>query len=317
LKIIALQEEHLDSAAALVCQRYKTLCEQEPLLPTPYQDPQNITPMLRNIFEAEGPGVAALQDGQLVGFLVGWLMPDFRGKRSVYSPEWANAAMPQDCRYIYERMYQSLAARWVADQYTAHYLSIFADDQQALQAFHWLGFGMLGVDAVRDLEPVKGTNSQIEVRPANIQDLNQVLELHQGLVQYARSSPYFFIGNPLTKTDYEEWIKAPDRVIWLAFVNQEPVAFIHIGPANQDVAAIIDDPKTTSIYGAFTQAPMRSKGIGRTVLAHAFEHARSAGYQRCAVDFESMNFVGTRFWFGQGFQPVCYSLQRTIDERVL
>jgi GNAT superfamily N-acetyltransferase len=317
LKIIPLNHEHLEAAAALVSSRYQALRTQHPLLPVQYQHPQNFRPMLQNIMDAGCPGVAALQDGQLVGFMTGWLMPDFRGKRSVYSPEWANAAQEINCRYIYERMYQSLADHWVAEKYIAHYLSIFADDQQAIQACHWLGFGLLGVDALRGLEPVEGASSQIEVRLANLQDLDQVMELHEGMVQFARSSPYFFIGNHLDKTDYIAWIQQTDRVIWLALVNQDPVAFLRIGPANDDVAAIIVDQKTTSIYEAFTQEKMRGKAIGRTILAHALEDAHATGYQRCAVDFESMNFIGTRFWFGQGFKPVCYSLLRMIDERVL
>ena len=317
LEIVPFKQEHLDAATALVSYRYKILCEKQPLLPVQYQDSNHILPLLQNLMDSGSPAVAALQDGQLAGFLAGWLMPDFRGKRSVYSPEWANAARPENCRYFYERMYQSLADHWVSDKYVAHYISIFADDQEAIQACHWLGFGMLGVDAIRDLERVTGASSQIEVRLANLQDLDQVMELHQGMQQYARSSPYFFIGDHLDETDYIAWIQQTDRVIWLALVNQKPVAFLRIGPANDDVAAIIVDHKTTSIYEAFTQAGMRGKAIGRTLLAHAIQHARQAGYQRCAVDFESMNFIGTRFWFGQGFKPVCYSLLRMIDQRVL
>ena len=99
------------------------------------------------------PGVAAIQDGQLVGFLIGWLMPNFRGKSSVYSPEWANAAKMENCEYIFEEMYQQIAAKWVADKYVAHYISIFANDLQAIRTWHWLGFGMLGIDAIRGLQP--------------------------------------------------------------------------------------------------------------------------------------------------------------------
>ena len=317
LKIVPLNQDHLKAAAALVSSRYKVLRAQQPLLPVQYQDPNHILPMLKNMMDAGSHGVAALQDGQLAGFLIAWLMPDFRGNRSVYSPEWANAAQEHNCRYIYERMYQSLAAQWVAEKYVAHYISIFANDQEAIQTCHWLGFGMLGVDAMRGLERVEGANPQIQVRPANMGDLDQVLELHQGMLQYARSSPYFFIGNQLTRTDYEEWIQQPDRVIWLAFVNQKPVAFFRMGPANDDVAAIIVDQKTTSIYEAFTQEEMRGKAVGRTLLAYIIEDALKTGYQCCAVDFESMNFIGTRFWLKMGFKPVCFSLLRMIDERIL
>lgn len=163
MKIVPLKAEHLEGAAGLVSSRYKTLYEQVPHLPDRYQDANTFLPLLQNILDNTRSGVAAIQDGQLVGHLIGWLMPNFRGKMSVYSPEWANAAKMEKCGYIYEEMYKQIAANWVADKYVAHYISIFANDREAIRSWHWLGFGMIGVDAVRGLQPVKGINKQIEV----------------------------------------------------------------------------------------------------------------------------------------------------------
>lgn len=317
MKIIPLIDEHIEDAAALVSSRYKILYEQEPLLPFHYQEAHNILPLLQNIMRAGCPGVAAIQEGQLVGIFIGWLMPNFRGKRSVYSPEWANAAKMENCGYIYEEMYRELAANWVAEKYIAHYISIFANDREAMRACHWLGFGMLGVDAIRGLQPIKSTNTRIEIRCASTANLDQVMKLHEGLAQYAKGSPDFFIGEDLDKEYFEEWLNDSDRVIWLAYANENPVAFIRMGPANEDVSTIIIDEKTTSIYGAFTQETMRGKDIATALLAHAIESARSTGYERCAVDFETMNLLGTRFWFRHDFKPVSLSLLRYIDERVV
>ena len=143
------------------------MCKQEPLLPDRYQDSNNVLPLLQNILGPASQGVAAFQDERLVGFLTGWLMPNFRGRRSVY-PEWANAAEVENCGYIYEEMYQQIAAAWVADKYLVHFISIFADDRTAIRTWHWLGFGMLGVDAVRGLEPIQGVNKQIEIHRASV-----------------------------------------------------------------------------------------------------------------------------------------------------
>lgn len=317
LKIIPLKEENLEDAAALVSGRYKNLCEQEPHLPHRYKEVSNLLPLLQNIMQAASPGVGAIQDGQLVGFLVGWLMPDFRGKRSAYSPEWANAADLKRSAYIYEEMYRHLAAHWVAGKYVAHYITMFANDAEAVRAWHWLGFGMTAVDAVRGLRLIKGGDDQIDVRRASPQDLEEVMELDDGLRQHVKGSPDFFIAEKLSKEYLEQWIEDSDRVIWLAYVNEEPVAFIRIGPARDDVCTIICDEKTTSIYGAFTKEAMRGKDIGTTLLERAIESARSRGDERCAVDFEPMNLLGTRFWLRHDFRPVCFSLLRYVDERVL
>ena len=101
----------------------------------------------------------------------------------------------------------------------------------------------------------------------------------------------------------------------MAYWNDEPVAFMRLGPADDDVCTIIYDEKTTSIYAAFTKEKVRRGGIGTILLDHALKSARASGYERCAVPFEPMNLIGTRFWL-KYFKPVCFSVLRPIDERV-
>jgi predicted GNAT family acetyltransferase len=90
---------------------------------------------------------------------------------------------------------------------------------------------------------------------------------------------------------------------------------MRLGPADEDVCTIIYDEKTTSIYAAFTKEKVRSEGIATALLDHALKSARESGYERCAVPFEPMNLLGTRFWL-KYFKPVCYSLLRIVDDRV-
>lgn len=312
-----LKEEHLDAAAALAAVQVTLLAEQVPNLPQRYSESANILPLLQSILQAGGPGVAAMQAGQLVGYLIAWLMPEFHGKRSVYSPEWANAADSNNKRAIYEDMYQHIAAEWVSERYTAHYISLLANDDEPMEALHWLGFGMYGVDALRGLHPIPEKPVQMDIRPAERQDVEQVYELHQELRQFTLGSPYFFIDQQLSPDYFAEWIADPKRIIWLAYITGEPAAYLQIGPANDDVATIIYEEKTTSIYGAYTKDSMRGRGIGTALLGKAIESARQKGYHRCAVDFESMNLSGARFWFKHDFRPVCLSVLRYVDERVL
>ena len=44
--------------------------------------------------------------------------------------------------------------------------------------------------------------------------------------------------------------------------------------------------------------------------------ARDEGYQRCSVDFETMNTLAAHFW-PRHFRPVCYSLGRVVNEHIL
>jgi predicted GNAT family acetyltransferase len=60
---------------------------------------------------------------------------------------------------------------------------------------------------------------------------------------------------------------------------------------------------------------VRGEGIATALLAHALKSARQSECEQCAVPFEPMNLLGTRFWL-KYFDPVCFSVLRIIDDRV-
>jgi GNAT superfamily N-acetyltransferase len=315
VNISPLRERHLEDAAVLVSRRYARLREQEPLLPARYTKVSEILPLLNRIFASTDHGVAAFRAGRLVGFLTGWVLPSFRGQRSTISPEWANAAELEDSQLIYEEMYSHIAANWVADRYVAHYITVFSNDNEATKAFSWMGFGMAAVDAVRNLAIMPSINQDIESRIADIEDIDDVMALDKALQEYMSGTPSFLLMERKSRNHYVEWILDPRKHIWLAHYDDEPIAFMSLGPANEDTCTIIIDEKTTSIFGAFTKESMRGKGVASTLLNQALELARAEEYERCAVDFEPMNLAGTRFWM-RHFTPVCLSFFRQIDHRV-
>lgn len=315
LEIVPLEEEeHLEDAAALASSCYKGLREQIAPLPPRYAEVSTLLPLLRGIAGA-GPGVAAIRRGRLAGFLTGWLIPSFRGKRSVFSPEWANAADLEDSRRIYEEMYAHLSASWVADGYYTHLISMLVNDHDGIDGWHWLGFGMIAADAVRDLQPAQGSPAaDVSIRRGCLEDIEEAMALSEALQRHMASAPTFLVHAEKRDRDYyEEWLANPANALWLAYDGTEAVAFMKQGPANVDACTIIHDEKTTSIVGAFTTESVRGRGIAIALLNRSLEWARSDGYERCAVDFEPMNPLATRFWL-RHFQPVCYTLIRHVDE---
>lgn len=316
LKTISLREEHLEDAALLVCKRYQKLLQQIPQLPHSYADVNRLLPLLQDILNTAGVGVALMNGNRLAGFLIGWQMPSFRGQRSTYSPEWANAADLEDSARIYEEMYSHLAAAWVEDKFVAHYISLFPNDVNALRAWHWMGFGMVSVDGLRSVDSIQATDVNIHIRRAELQEIQQVMELQEALWQYEKGSPIFLLTPKRDRNYYEEWLQNPQKVVWLAYQNDEPVAMMRLGPADDDVCQIIVDDKTTSIYAAFAREEIRRNGIASALLDHALQFAQASGYERCAVSFEPMNVLGTNFWL-KYFKPVCFSVARYIDDRVI
>ena len=312
LALVPLREEHLEEAAALASRRYRGLREQVALLPARYDDARTLLPLLHDIVRA-GPGVAATREGRLVGFLAGWLLPSFRGSRAAFSPEWANGAVAEDGRRIYEEMYTYLSAAWVDKGTYTHLISTLANDSCSLSVFHWLGFGMIAADAVRGLEPIAGEAGDGRIRRGGLGDVEAAMALSEALDRHMASAPTFLAHNePRERQHYEAWLADPANALWLACDGAAAMAFVTLGPASTDACTIIQDDKTASIVGAFAQEGVRGSGIAVALLNRALEWARGEGYERCAVDFEPMNPWAAHFWL-KHFRPVGYTLVRYVD----
>jgi GNAT superfamily N-acetyltransferase len=315
LEIVPFETQHLQDAAALVNARYSALRERVPALPSRYEDASAILPSLRDLADRV-PGVAALRGGRLAGFLLGMAFSEFRGQRSVFSPEWANAADPDDSRRVYEEMYTRLAARWVANGCFTHLISMLAHDREGIEGWHWLGFGLLAVDGVRDLDQVHGPSAGVTLRRGSLEDIEPAMALIEALQRHVAAPPTFLAYvKRESKRSQEEWLENPAHALWLAYQGAEAVACIGLGPANPEACHVIRDEKTASIVKALTMERARGQGIATALLNRSLDWARSEGYERCAVDFEPMNVLAARFWM-RHFQPVCYALARCVDERI-
>lgn len=323
LDILPFQPEHLPAAAALVSARYREFRHGRrhgdghgnspavPLLPARYEDPGEFLSLLSNLAEREG-GVAALQDGQLVGFLTGYILPEFLGGRSFYSPEWANAAILQNNQVIYEEMYTAASPSWLASGCHQHILTIFANDLQGIQAFQWLGFGYIVIDGLRSLQPIPmvSASPSLEVRAATLEDLPAVSSLIAALDRHMAAAPIFWPHH----TEVDNWLQQPENRLWLAVSDHEILGGMGIGPASTEAAQIIVDPGTASIVSAYTWEHARCRGVASALLQSCLSWAQEQGYARCAVDYESSNRLARRFW-SRHFDPVCYSLFRYISTR--
>jgi GNAT superfamily N-acetyltransferase len=210
-------------------------------------------------------------------------------------------------------MYTHLSTSWVAEGYLTHLIGSLANDCDAMSVWHWLGFGMIAADAVRSLQPIRDPVSAVNIRRGELADIEEAMALGDALQRHMSLAPTFLV--PTERRDrhyYEERLADPSHALWLAYDGTGVVAFMQQGPANMDACTIIRDEKTTSIVGAYTKEGMRGEGIASALLNRALEWARSAGYERCAVDFEPMNPLATRFWL-RHFQPVCFTLARHVD----
>jgi hypothetical protein len=78
LRIQPFESAHLDAAVRLFTSSYQGLRHAVPLMPAQYEDPRVVRPLLAAL--AEQPMVAAVADGQVVGYLGGLQIPEFKGR---------------------------------------------------------------------------------------------------------------------------------------------------------------------------------------------------------------------------------------------
>lgn len=319
LHVVPLTHDHLRAAADLMGRRYRRLRGTIPQLPPRYEDTAVLTPMLERIVGCAA-GVAAMEGERLVGFIAGVVIPEFKGRRAVLSPEWANAALPEgeggDTRAIYERMYAAVAGAWAAAGCSCHLIGQFPDDADALDGWFHQGFGLLCIDGVRDLSMPDVPSAPLEVRRAGPADVAAVTDLSRGLSDHGRASPIFLDGHPEDEAAWAAQLADDERVVYLALASGTPLAYMRIGPASDEACGIIMDEGTASITGAYAVPDARRRGVASALLRACLGWAAEAGYARCAVDWESANIEGNRFW-RRHFSPVCYSLMRMVDEALV
>lgn len=311
--IVPFGDEHVEEAAQLFAAAFGAARKREPLLPPRHTDPKTILPRLRSLARGQ-PGAAAVCDGRLAGYLLAKLLPDWRGERSAWAPEWAHAAVGDNRWQTYRLMYAAISERWVADGRHTHLVTLLADDHEAVDAFFWSEFGMMAVDAVRDVACTGGVESSAEIRRAVPKDTDTLVTLIQALRCHLSAAPVFLqMEDADARESIEKHITDPKVAFWLAFDGGEPAGYMKAELGNPAVY-VLDDSDTAVIKGAFTRESSRGSGVGTALLNRALEWARENGCTRCAVDFEPQNVPGRSFWM-RHFKPVCYSLVRRVDLR--
>ncbi len=317
------ETKHIPSSAALVAERYTAMRRLIPALPSSYEDPEPFVSLLDKV-DQQGLGAVALDGDRLVGFVTGVKIDSFRSFPTWFSPEWANGAMVGHSRAIYESLYTRVAELWQGEGPVGHLVLQFPFDEDAIETWSRLGFGMAAIDGVRTLDldgdpdsdvsrPIIGDRrDDIVIRRATSIDHLGIHALIQGLEAHLAAPPIYL--RDLSFSALEEIVeKLADRsqAVFVAQCDGEAVGYLEIGPASSNASTIIRDPGTASITGAYTCPSFRRRNLGQKLLLSAVGWARDEGYVRCAVDFESMNAPACGFWL-RSFDPVCVGMFRVI-----
>lgn len=312
LRIIPFREDLLEEAAGLFVTNYKALRQAVPVLPPNMEDSQAVAKMLAELMKIS-PGLAAVENGRLKGYLGWWLIDGFRNTRrkAAYCPVWAHAAEAQALESIYSALYREAAGQWHAAGCQVHALTLLANDKAAERFWFWNGFGMLVVDAIRSIQPLQVVYPQkLEIRRAGIEDAGAIATLEvEHWAHYAQPPTLMAPQTPEDAAGYRNFLGDPQNSVWLACAGSEVVGYMRFEAQSFGAVEIVRSEKTTAITAAYTRPPYRGQGAAPALLDAALRHYGALGYERCSVDFESINPEAAYFWL-KTFTPVCFSLNR-------
>ena len=204
----------------------------------------------------------------------------------------------------------------VAPQCVAGGVLQFFVDHVALpplaEALANLGFGRHHVYAVQPAARRPSTTN-VQVRIAGIDDLATIARLAQVEVRHRSTPPIYAPPVHLTFEEVLEahrTLHARGATHFIAAIDGHDVGLLTLDLTSPSPRLCADGQPY--IGPTATHPDARGSGVGSMLLNAALTWAHDHGYQWVSVDFEPANPLSRPFWLGNGFEPVGYSVLRSI-----
>jgi GNAT superfamily N-acetyltransferase len=304
----------VEQATRIALANYEEERTSVPVLP-----PVRVLPDLSQ-FADNKLGVAAFENGQMVGFLCCYNPREhhFGLTKGTFSPIHAHGTVKDNRPVIYSKLYQAAAELWVQEGVLSHAIALYAHDLGAVQSFFWNGFGLRCVDAIRPVEMLicERKTPDYEFFELPSAETPKLLPLKNRLITHLAQSPMFLPNSQFTEAEMVETARRRDSRFFCTRRKDDTdgiIAYIGLMESGENFAC--DDPLMVNICGACMLRQYRGSGLYTELLAFLLQTLKAEGYTRLGVDFESFNPTARRFWL-KYFTPYTYSVARRIDERI-
>jgi GNAT superfamily N-acetyltransferase len=302
IEIVPFADQHVDGAADLLAERHERHRAVEPLVPA-------IGEARPHVEAARGEGVAALRDGELVGYLLGERGEDPGFGRHAWVDRAGHAA--RDPKLIRD-LYAAAAAQWVAQGHTRHYVLVPAIDELAAVWFA-LGFGQQQAHGIRPSGSSRPPDAAVRIRRGGVDLLDAMTPL-AGLIWTHQSLSPVFAGVPLPtaadlRRDWEEALRDPDVVYFLAERDGSVVGHAFAYPGQPGLGT---PPRALELSVMATLPEERRTGVGVALVEHVLGWARAEGFETVVADWRVTNLLSSRFFPRRGFRPTFLRLYRSI-----
>jgi ribosomal protein S18 acetylase RimI-like enzyme len=325
MQILPLSNDDIPEAAALFNQNYREQCQITPGLSGAMLEATRTEQLLANMSNG-ARALAALDKGQVAGYISWFLVEQFRGteRKGAYVPEWGHCVRAGDKKAIYQELYRAAGECWSVAGCQVHAISILAHDQAAESAWYWNGFGLTVVDAIRAMQPLgQAFDCRLTIRKATMADAEALSNIDAEHWRHYSGSP-IFMAPPVGKDASANvvFLEKPKNSVWLAeecntaassiAQDREIAGFMRFEGYDFDSVASLMGEDRVILTGAYVRPAHRGRRIAPALLDAALRDYQSRGLNYCVVTFESFNPEAASFW-PRYFEPVCHSLLRVPE----
>lgn len=317
-QVVPFDLQHLDAAAGLLAARQRRLRPIRPELPSAFEETAAHLPSLAALLDRDGAsGFAAVSDGAVVGFLIGYPRSEPIWGRACWSPIEGSALADGTDAELMRDLYAAWSEHFVQRGHFRQYVHVPADDTDLAAAWFRTGFGAMQAHAVRDLELAALPPDGVTVRRALPRDLDRVEGLLPLIAEALARPPAYAIRMPGEVATYRDsWaeeLEEPKAHHWLAEDADRVLAMATFYAA--DPGPMIPDG-AWELAVAMTRPDARGRGLMRALVAAGFAEAHQASATQCITDWRTASLLTHRTWTALGFRPTHFRLHRHVDERI-
>ena len=305
-----LSDQHLSEAATLFQSNYLSERKKNPLLPK--LNLEKIESKLKDSLLY--PGIAVIQDGTLIAFLQTSYIGVIKGQKAAFVSEFGHARKDLETTRIFWELYVEVSQKWLSQDIQLHMIGHLSQDLKLKETLFSLGFGAIISEKIRDLKPVENVNHptfKIDI----VSDYRMLLSIQKEHNDYYSNAP-MFVPKSSDESEIENYLKAcsDSGDSFLVFLeDNEPKGYCIVGEsAKDDELFLLSNTNTAQIKSAYIKPEYRSKNLGSFFLNESIKLANEKGFHRLAVEHETANFFGAKFW-DRHFHSYLYFSTRYVE----
>ena len=262
-----MQESDIAQVIKIWGEQYKLYCSSDESFPSIWtKNTIGIEEFLKRKVE-DRTAIVVKSDNNLIGYLTYDEFP-FNGEKSAFCPSIAHAAIDEYKEEAYLLLYSNISKEWVGRNIYNHMWTINYNDTKLRGILYDLGFGSYLIDAFTCTNIKINSNSEYDIRKAELQDIEILYNLVEESREYYSSAPLFLKRDLYSRNDISEIVQKGS--VFIAWEGNNAVGFINISVSQRDniIDLSIRNNGLIDEIGVYIKPGYRGRGLGRAITKY-------------------------------------------------